>query len=99
MYFQKVTVTVNADRNFDKITWSENGDPIELTAHERNKFILYRKFNTYSYDEIGIKSDYFDLSFQVEQKYTFETNINIVFEHGEWFLFQDGKYKCFLVAI
>lgn len=95
-YFQKVIIKSN--KNLSKILWTQNGEEIWIDTDNSNKEIfLYRKFNSYTNDNIDLyfatDIDTFNKSFQISHIYKPVIKIDLIIEpnQNKFTLYIDDK--------
>ena len=92
-YFQKVIIC--SDKNLSRCVWTQNGEDINIELFN-NKFVLYRKFNSYANDDINLYfetyDDSYNMSFQIKNTYKYKIQIDLIYsEKNKFDLFLDGE--------
>lgn len=91
-YFQKVIIKSN--HKLFRATWTQNGEDITIYS-SNDEMILYRKFNTYAFDDIHLyfetDTDCYNISFQISYIYKFEINLMLLFNENDFKLYIDDK--------
>ena len=92
-YFQKVIIQSN--NKLYRITWRQNGEDITIYS-SNDEIILYRKFNSYTNDNIDLyfetNIDSYNISFQISNIYKFETKLMLLFNEKDFNLYIDDEF-------
>ena len=87
-YFQKVIIQSN--NKLYRITWRQNGEDITIYSLD-DEIILYRKFNSYTNDNIELyfetNIDSYNISFQISNIYKFEIKLMLLFNEKDFNLY------------
>ena len=92
-YFQKVIIKSN--NKLLRTTWTQNGEDITIYS-SNDEIILYRKFNSYTHDNIDLyfetDIDSYNISFQISKIYKFEIKLMLLFNEKNFNLYIDDEF-------
>ena len=92
-YFQKVIIKSN--NKLLRTTWTQNGEDITIYP-SNDEIILYRKFNSYTHDNIDLyfetDIDSYNISFQISKIYKFEIKLMLLFNEKNFNLYIDDEF-------
>ena len=92
-YFQKVIIKSN--NKLLRTTWTQNGEDITIYS-SNDEIILYRKFNSYTHDNIDLyfetDIDSYNISFQISNTYKFEIKLMLLFDEKNFNLYIDDEF-------
>ena len=92
-YFQKVIIKSN--NKLFRTTWRQNGEDITIYS-SNDEIILYRKFNSYTNDNIELyfetDIDSYTISFQISNIYKFEIKLMLLFNKKDFNLYIDDEF-------
>jgi len=92
-YFQKVIIKSN--NKLLRTTWTQNGEDITIYS-SNDEIILYRKFNSYTHDNIDLyfetDIDSYNISFQISKIYKFEIKLMLLFDEKNFNLYIDDEF-------
>ena len=92
-YFQKVIIKSN--NKLLRTTWTQNGEDITIYS-SNDEIILYRKFNSYTSDDIDLyfetNIDSYNISFQISNIYKFEIKLMLLFDEKNFNLYIDDEF-------
>ena len=92
-YFQKVIIKSN--NKLLRTTWTQNGEDITMYS-SNDEIILYRKFNSYTCDNIDLyfetDIDSYNISFQISNIYKFKIKLMLLFNEKDFNLYIDDEF-------